>query len=73
MATEIELMTAVESYLNRREGRYAILIYGEWGCGKTRFIQSNLKQYLEDNDNPTLLLRASAFGANTGAYGTPER
>lgn len=66
MATEIELMTAVESYLNRREGRYAILIYGEWGCGKTRFIQSNLKQYLEDNDNPTLLLRASAFGANTG-------
>lgn len=66
MATETELMTAVESYLNRREGRYAILIYGEWGCGKTRFIQSNLKQYLEDNDNPTLLLRASAFGANTG-------
>lgn len=65
MATESELIEAVDSYLNRQEGRYAILIYGEWGCGKTRFIQNDLKQHLEDNDKPVLLLRASAFGANT--------
>lgn len=66
MATESELIEAVDSYLNRQEGQYAILIYGEWGCGKTRFVQNNLKRHLEDNDKPILSLRASAFGVSTG-------
>ena len=66
MATESELIEAVDSYLNRQEGQYSILIYGEWGCGKTRFVQNNLKRHLEDNDKPILSLRASAFGVSTG-------
>ena len=38
------LLDAVEIYLNTTETDYAILINGEWGCGKTYFYKNVLSK-----------------------------
>ncbi|MBD1864769.1 MULTISPECIES: P-loop NTPase fold protein [Trichocoleus] len=42
-----ELESAIINYLKDRETEYAIMINGEWGCGKTYFWQSRIVPHLE--------------------------
>lgn len=42
-----ELLENIEDYIDR-DSKYAILIDGEWGCGKTNFIENKLLPKLKD-------------------------
>lgn len=64
MATESELIDMIDVYCKQKNNRYAVLVYGEWGCGKTRFIRERLKDHLEKQSVP--VVRASAFGVKSG-------
>lgn len=35
-----EIIEVLEEYINNPKKQYAILIDGEWGCGKTHFIKN---------------------------------
>lgn len=38
----MELITVLKDYLNAEHTDYALLISGEWGCGKTHFLKNEL-------------------------------
>lgn len=42
-----ELESAIINYLENKETEYAIMINGEWGCGKTYFWQSKIVPHLK--------------------------
>lgn len=44
-----ELLNVIDEYINRK-CRYAILIDGEWGCGKTNFVDTKLVPKLEKEE-----------------------
>jgi hypothetical protein len=39
-----KINSIIESYLNSQHTDYALLINGEWGCGKTYYIEGDLKK-----------------------------
>ena len=40
----------VESYLNSpKKTDYAIMINGKWGCGKTYYIEHDVKEFCAEN------------------------
>ena len=49
MSTESEIKSAVESYIREEETRYAIMIDGDWGVGKTHFWENQLKHEVKNN------------------------
>lgn len=49
-------------YCNEPEPVGAILLSGEWGCGKTYLIENNLKSSLEQKSK---ILRISLFGISS--------
>lgn len=55
---------AVEEYLEAPD-QYALMIIGEWGCGKTHFVEHALKDHVESLDKPYSLIRVSAYGTRT--------
>ena len=55
---------AVEEYLEAPD-QYALMITGEWGCGKTHFVEHALKDHVESLDKPYSLIRVSAYGTRT--------
>lgn len=55
---------AVEEYLEAPD-QYALMIIGEWGCGKTHFVEHALKDHVESLDKPYRLIRVSAYGTRT--------
>ena len=40
--TEKEIITEVERYLSDTSYNYAVMIDGDWGCGKTYFVKNSL-------------------------------
>lgn len=58
-------MTTLEEliyYCNEPEPVGALMLTGEWGCGKTYFLEHNLKKELEHTH---VILRISLFGLST--------
>ena len=47
MNTIEDLKKSVMSYLEDNETEYAVMINGEWGCGKTYFLKSVIAPYLQ--------------------------
>lgn len=48
MSTGNEVKKIVKEYIKNKIIDSAIMINGEWGSGKTYFIQNELKQYIEE-------------------------
>lgn len=47
---EKQIQDEVLRYLEDQNYRYALLINGEWGCGKTYFMLNSLKNIIEDHE-----------------------
>lgn len=55
--TDNQIIEETIRYLSDKSYNYAILIDGEWGCGKTFFIQNALKKQIEENEKKSGNLR----------------
>ena len=44
---EEQLIKEIENYINDETYNYAVLINGEWGCGKTFFVKNVLMDKLQ--------------------------
>ena len=60
----------LKSYVENPDPRYAVMLKGKWGCGKTFFIDGWLEQYdqpaVEERDNDIVLrpIKVSLYGMN---------
>lgn len=45
-----QLIDHIDSYLKDKDNQYAIALEGDWGSGKTRFIEGKLNEYLEKGE-----------------------
>lgn len=52
----------IKYYCETKEVAGAFMLTGEWGCGKTYFIENDLKSELENN---FIILRISLFGLDS--------
>lgn len=52
----------VRDYLEDKKNSYALMITGEWGCGKTYFVEHALTEKLETGKNRHPVVVASAYG-----------
>lgn len=55
--TDAQIIEETLRYLSDKAYNYAILIDGEWGCGKTFFIQHGLKEQIEKSEKESGHLR----------------
>lgn len=55
--TDKQIIEETLRYLSDESYNYAILIDGEWGCGKTYFIQHGLKEQIEKSEKESGHLR----------------
>lgn len=55
--TDKQIIEETLRYLSDESYNYAILIDGEWGCGKTYFIQHGLKEQIEKSEKESGRLR----------------
>ena len=58
-----QLIGHIDSYLKDKDNQYAIALEGDWGSGKTRFIEEKLAEHLKDGEYE--LVRVSMFGIAT--------
>lgn len=58
-----QLIVHIDSYLNDKDNQYAIALEGDWGSGKTRFIEEKLAEHLKEGEYD--LVRVSMFGIVT--------
>lgn len=58
-----QLIGHIDSYLKDKDNQYAIALEGDWGSGKTRFIEEKLAKHLEEGEYD--LVRVSMFGIAT--------
>lgn len=58
-----QLICHIDSYLKDKDNQYAIALEGDWGSGKTRFIEEKLAEHLKDGEYE--LVRVSMFGIAT--------
>lgn len=56
-----EAIHAIQDYIHDLDNAYALMVTGEWGCGKTYFIEHKLTEELRKADYSVIL--ASAYGA----------
>lgn len=67
--TDNQIIEETLRYLSDRSYNYAILIDGEWGCGKTYFIQNSLRKRIEEaeksTENPRKLKYVSLYGCKS--------
>ena len=59
------LIDLIDCYIDDDKRRYAIAIEGEWGSGKTHFIEEELRKHLKEKNKR--LVRASLFGVSASA------
>ena len=56
--TEKEIITEIERYLADTSYNYAVMIDGDWGCGKTFFVKNDLSKAIaeheKESEKPTL-------------------
>lgn len=43
-----DYLNAIDNFIINRSYHYALLLNGEWGCGKTYFVQNELIPHLKD-------------------------
>lgn len=55
-----QLIGHIDSYLKDKDNQYVIALEGDWGSGKTRFIEEKLAKHLEEGEYD--LVRISMFG-----------
>lgn len=60
---ENDIIGVVREYLEDKENSYALMLTGEWGCGKTYFVEHALTEKLEAGKNRHPVVVASAYGA----------
>lgn len=48
LLNESQIIQGIKLYLNDKLYNYAVLIDGEWGCGKTYFVKNTLRRELID-------------------------
>lgn len=60
---ENDIIGVVRDYLEDKENSYALMLTGEWGCGKTYFVEHALTEKLEAGKNRHPVVVASAYGA----------
>jgi tRNA A37 threonylcarbamoyladenosine biosynthesis protein TsaE len=56
---------SLKLYLEDTDPQYAILIKGDWGCGKTHFIKEWIKDQNQDNASAYDVVYVSLFGLST--------
>lgn len=54
--------TFLDRYIDDPDPRYAVLLDGEWGCGKSFFIKEWIKRQKTDDDNILVPIYVSLFG-----------
>ena len=60
---ENDIIGVVREYLEDKENSYALMLTGEWGCGKTYFVEHTLTEKLEEDESRHPVVVASAYGA----------
>lgn len=65
MPNNNEIKQRLEDYLKSSKSRHAMLLYGEWGSGKSHFVRNDLKAYLEGLDEPVTVIYTTAAGFTT--------
>lgn len=60
---ENDIIDVVREYLEDKENSYALMLTGEWGCGKTYFVEHALTDKLEEDESRHPVVVASAYGA----------
>lgn len=67
--TDNQIIEETLRYLSDNSYNYAILIDGEWGCGKTFFIQNVLRRQIEEkekmSEHPRKIKYISLYGCKT--------
>lgn len=61
---EKQFVDEIIRYLKDENYRYAVLIDGNWGCGKTYFVLHDLKEAIEKNDKRNIKY-ISLYGCNS--------
>lgn len=55
--------TYLEEYVKRPDPQFAVLIKGEWGCGKTHFVREWIKDWEQTvNENVLEPIYVSLYG-----------
>lgn len=52
----------VSSYVKAKDTDYAIMIFGDWGCGKTYYVENELKEIIKNSQASKKLLYISLYG-----------
>lgn len=67
--TEKEIVTEIERYLSDTSYNYAVMIDGDWGCGKTYFVKNGLAEAIKDQEakteKPRSVIYISLYGYKT--------
>ena len=63
MPTTEQITSFITDYANEKERRYAVAVVGEWGSGKTRYVETRLRGVLEAQG--LSLVRVSMFGLSS--------
>ncbi len=67
--TEKETITEIKRYLSDNSYNYAVMIDGDWGCGKTYFVNNGLSDAIKDQeaktDKPRCVIYISLYGYKT--------
>lgn len=71
MLTDDEIINIILRYIDENIYNYAVMIDGEWGCGKTYFVRKTLipaiAEYEEDKpeDKKRRIIYTSLYGVNS--------
>ena len=67
--TEKEIITEIERYLSDTSYNYAVMIDGDWGCGKTYFVKNGLAKAIaeheKESEKPRKAVYISLYGHKT--------
>lgn len=44
-----QILSVIKDYIQNRNINQALMITGEWGCGKSYFVKKSVKEYLRKN------------------------
>lgn len=68
---ELKIIEGIKNYVNESIYNYAVMIDGEWGCGKTHFVKNHLIKELRENETNIVgnkerkIIYLSLFGVKT--------
>lgn len=59
-----ELLKEIEKFYESRKYDYALMINGQWGCGKTYFVKEELIKHFDNHEKKPDTLYISLYGIN---------